>query len=295
MSQKSTKQIGFTLIELLVVIAIIAILAAILFPVFAKAREKARQVACLSNIKQLGLGLMQYVQDNDQVYPAGTNGTATPAGWAGELYPYVKSTAIYHCPDDPTTSIPGGANNTYYPISYEANSAIMAINHNSAVGNQPATDSTLGNASRTVFLFEIQGNQADVTNSGGVMETVSSSTTGLAGNIAHGTVNGKAGKCLLATGYMNTDPATPYSVGTSTGNLLAATGRHTDMSNFLFADGHAKSVRGTAIGAGWSNSIPGDCGNSARGWVPAGVQTDARYAPNSQCGDGKLAGTFSVN
>ena len=69
-ASKHTPASGFTLIELLVVIAIIAILAAILFPVFAQAREKARQTACLSNLKQIGLGLNMYVQDNDEAFPA---------------------------------------------------------------------------------------------------------------------------------------------------------------------------------------------------------------------------------
>ena len=64
---------GFTLIELLVVIAIIAILAAILFPVFAKAREKARQITCASNLKQIGLGFTQYIQDYDERLPCGTD------------------------------------------------------------------------------------------------------------------------------------------------------------------------------------------------------------------------------
>ena len=98
---KNRTRVGFTLIELLVVIAIIAILAAILFPVFAKAREKARQVTCLSNVKQIGLATMQYTQDYDELYPylIGT------VAWAPHLYgvfyplePYMKSRGQLSCP-----------------------------------------------------------------------------------------------------------------------------------------------------------------------------------------------------
>lgn len=108
---------GFTLIELLVVIAIIAILAAILFPVFARAREKARQTSCLSNLKQLGLGVMMYVQDYDEVLPAYFIGRYSPTpvsaaeptfgqqdatrwhqSWQTGIYPYVNNTQIFLCP-----------------------------------------------------------------------------------------------------------------------------------------------------------------------------------------------------
>lgn len=129
-SQKS--KIGFTLIELLVVIAIIAILAAILFPVFARARENARRSSCMSNLKQISLGVMQYIQDYDEKYPlswfgrtavgsygsfiqteAGTPGQAfqvcdpgrcTDGGkgnfitWMDMIHPYVKSTQLFRCP-----------------------------------------------------------------------------------------------------------------------------------------------------------------------------------------------------
>jgi len=89
---------GFTLIELLVVIAIIAILAAILFPVFARAREKARQTSCLSNIRQIGTATMMYAQDYDECCP-GHGGDANPAeAWPDMLLPYCKNGQIFRCP-----------------------------------------------------------------------------------------------------------------------------------------------------------------------------------------------------
>lgn len=95
---------GFTLIELLVVIAIIAILAAILFPVFARARENARRSSCQSNLKQIVLGVTQYTQDYDEKFPlysgARTTTVTTPYGWADSLQPYLKSTQVYQCPSD---------------------------------------------------------------------------------------------------------------------------------------------------------------------------------------------------
>ncbi len=91
---------AFTLIELLVVIAIIAILAAILFPVFAQAREKARQTSCASNQRQLGLGILQYLQDNDGIYVAGWQGSAAaPVSWVGSIMPYVKNQDVFKCPN----------------------------------------------------------------------------------------------------------------------------------------------------------------------------------------------------
>lgn len=94
---KSTR--AFTLIELLVVIGIIAILAAILFPVFASAREKARSVTCLSNMKQLGLALTMYTTDYDECYPMTANyGLPSKPIWTEQLFPYFKSKDVVKCP-----------------------------------------------------------------------------------------------------------------------------------------------------------------------------------------------------
>jgi len=113
---------GFTLIELLVVIAIIAILAAILFPVFARAREKARQTSCLSNIKQIALSGLMYTQDYDERLPGHGCGWADPWGsngraetcYAAKLYPYMKNVQIFACPsDDSNFAEPGRDDNSY--------------------------------------------------------------------------------------------------------------------------------------------------------------------------------------
>ncbi len=107
---------GFTLIELLVVIAIIAILAAILFPVFSKVRERARQINCVSNLKQIGLGFIQYNQDNEGAFPSITSNSSQDGGcapgleWVGAnggyavlIDPYIKAGGIYHCPSADST------------------------------------------------------------------------------------------------------------------------------------------------------------------------------------------------
>jgi len=123
---QGTRKVGFTLIELLVVIAIISILAAILFPVFARARENARRASCVSNVKQIMLGVMQYTQDYDELFPhAYTYSGGTINGtWYTYTQPYLKSAQIFKCPSDSNTilaplSALGDGNG--YPVSYGVN------------------------------------------------------------------------------------------------------------------------------------------------------------------------------
>ena len=108
---------GFTLIELLVVIAIIALLAAILFPVFARARENARKSSCANNVKQIGLGFQQYIQDFDETFTGIWNGSSTnldlQRNWPAALTPYLKSEQIFRCPSESRDVAVGYAANNW--------------------------------------------------------------------------------------------------------------------------------------------------------------------------------------
>jgi prepilin-type N-terminal cleavage/methylation domain-containing protein/prepilin-type processing-associated H-X9-DG protein len=150
------RKAGFTLIELLVVIAIIAILASILFPVFGRARENARRSACQSNLKQIGLGITQYVQDYDDVYPPDDLGTSDPLkGWAGAIQTYVKSEQLFQCPSS-VTSAPTGA--TQRDRLYDANFTDYGYNRNLGT---PLSMAAVANSSNTVLVGDGGGGDAD--------------------------------------------------------------------------------------------------------------------------------------
>ena len=253
------RRIGFTLIEILVVIAVIAIIEAILWPVFAKAREKARQITCVSNERQLGLAFTQYIEDNNERYPSGVYSPSfsanAGAGWAGEVHGYAGSKALFQCPDDPTA-----ASGRATPISYAFNSNLAKIPQASA--NAPA---------RTVLIYEMRGIVADLT--GTNTDVVSA-----AGNIRNNPVGTNSyGFDLdkLATGPMNVsiidEPLPP--------------GRHTDGSNYLAADGHVKYLRGVQISAGATAESPADFQDA---WV-------ATAAGTACTGDPGIVLTFSPN
>jgi prepilin-type N-terminal cleavage/methylation domain-containing protein/prepilin-type processing-associated H-X9-DG protein len=141
---------AFTLIELLVVIAIIAILASILFPVFGRARENARRSSCQSNLKQIGLGILQYCQDYDENFPLAVNGSdTTPVGWADSIQPYIKSLQLYQCPSEPTGPNPDPISLGYTDYWYNT---VLSRDSNSGGNNRtPVNLAAVANASLTVM------------------------------------------------------------------------------------------------------------------------------------------------
>jgi prepilin-type N-terminal cleavage/methylation domain-containing protein/prepilin-type processing-associated H-X9-DG protein len=227
------KRKGFTLIELLVVIAIIAILAAILFPVFAKAREKARQTACVSNIKQMGLGLLQYIQDNDEATPLVyylPSGTGNTYHWQDLIYPYVKNEQVFNCPSD-NFKAPAGqtASSPYYnwpsnpkrtgrqygsygvnDVYYSSGTTTTAYAPSSVPGTRTVTLGQIVVPATTVWAVE-------------------NSTGGANGDVGWLTGDGTIGYNTDGSGNRNT----------AFGNIVA---RHTGVTNVLWCDGHAKSV-----------------------------------------------------
>ncbi len=219
------KHTGFTLIELLVVMGIMAVLAALLFPVFTHIREKGRQAVCLSNQRQLGVAILLYAQDNDKDVPG------EGYSWAGKIYPYLKSTEVFHCPSDDTVNQP-----PYYPVSYGLNGNVDSL-------------ATLDAPGKTVFLFEVVHSTAELTlpsegwDSGVTPHYVSVSGNGMRlfanGGYFDGTLKLDSDEPVLyATGLMSG----PTGAFTQEANYEGA-GRHGEGANFLFCDIHVKWLR----------------------------------------------------
>jgi len=212
------KPAGFTLIELLVVIAIIAILAAILFPVFARARENARRASCSSNLKQIGLAWMQYAQDYDElVAPATINGcTAAAFSWPVLLYPYTKSTQIYTCPSKSDMS-----------LGYTYN--ITAARSNPAACSGPRVVGSWPLAAQTPIFIDAEG-----INYAAGSGTVNQAPMFFVNKGTPGSLDARA----------LTNPANPPAgIGFNIGGNITVS-RHFDGAVYMFADGHVKWIKG---------------------------------------------------
>jgi prepilin-type N-terminal cleavage/methylation domain-containing protein/prepilin-type processing-associated H-X9-DG protein len=210
------QNLGFTLIELLVVIAIISMLAAILFPVFGRARENARRASCSSNLKQIGLGLTQYTQDYDESFPltivygtASTPPAGVPAGWADAIQPYLKSTQIYQCPSEanPPASDPNAAGYTDYWMNSNLSGDNLSLDQN------PTLSIMFGD---------------------GGLET--------GGLNAQSTARYRTNGCGSAFGGVNTSqPAACAGIANPLATTLGGGGiRHLEGANYCFVDGHVK-------------------------------------------------------
>ena len=250
--RRATK--GFTLIELLVVIAIIAILAAILFPVFARARENVRRASCQSNLKQVGLGMMQYVQDYDETLPRVAFGPGTAWGgpewdgvnphWMDVAQPYIKSTQVFDCPSDtfPGNSAGGGGTGRYKMLP--------------RTGGLAAPDQYGSYQYNHTFEYVAQEckGPAVIRNISGIEDT--------AGTVLVTESSRSNFSSMLYYGWVGQTPAPRIDTSVSPRRLRFLDAydvheRHLDTTNVLYADGHVKAQKLDALFRRGNGAAPG--------------------------------------
>jgi prepilin-type processing-associated H-X9-DG protein/prepilin-type N-terminal cleavage/methylation domain-containing protein len=271
-AQKGTG-IAFTLVELLTVIAVLAVLAAILLPVFAQARESARRSNCLTNQHQLGLGVLQYAQDWDETFPNGLYQSSGKRvwpgqGWAGQCMPYIRSSKLFHCPSDHSTPPPGNS-----LVSYGLNKNLIRYGDIDDPMPSGVHLSELRASTRTVMLFEVANifvkilspwEGADIggsTGNDGGYEPYQAPA--IDGSVVHFSASGNGlDNRLYAQPDWSTSPENQYATGYLGGRtpfdpkvtqFPTPEGRHQGGSNFLFCDGHVVWLRGSRVSSGLSS------------------------------------------
>jgi prepilin-type N-terminal cleavage/methylation domain-containing protein/prepilin-type processing-associated H-X9-DG protein len=245
---------GFTLIELLVVIAIIAILAAILFPVFARARENARKSSCQNNLKQLALGFKQYINDFDERFPlvAVTNNTASttyapPYGWADALQPYIRNTQVYQCPSDSAEGSEISSDFGFSDYWYNRN-FVRNVPRGTAVIITGANESMLGSVAQTVISGD--GGSLQGTNTGTARYAICGDGANLTGtgaipsSGAPGANDNGTGTGADACGAAPPSVVPPGAAQLGGPASFPSAQIHLDGANFAYADGHVKWLRG---------------------------------------------------
>ena len=275
---------GFTLVELLVVVAIIAILASILFPVFSRARESARRATCQSNLKQIGLGIMQYAQDYDGSMPPsqlGNSSTGPLVSWPSTMFAYLKSAQVFVCPDGEDTPTPmsnvlGGSDS-----APGTGSTTPYVGITDSAFTNTFTPPTLGDGSSPGFcqvnqlsygrnLIPKSTSTSTWPNSGptaGFQTNPASKsgfvTTGTTVSVKDAAIEDPAGTIHIMDAWTGSASTDPRSLGNSIRGITAADRtdmfttstaskvalRHFDGFNALFGDGHVKFLR-------WGKTTP---------------------------------------
>lgn len=304
---------GFTLIELLVVIAIIAILAAILFPVFQKVRENARRTSCLSNTKQIALAVIQYSQDSDEKCPGGVDGyggfaaSVGGSGWAGQVYPYVKSTAVFLCPDDSTSF--GTSHASSYGLNANLSLGVPGTRTypDACSRSDSVSLAAINSPAKTIYAFEVAGsNGYDVTT-----EELPAAQGGTVGNCGGSPAGEGLGATYDPTGYNSLQTpdqvsgqgdghlkyATGYLNGVTNnlGQFTSPAGRHTGGSNFVMCDGHSKFFRPEQVSPGANAKTQSD--KQVNDGASNGSTTGIAAGSQGTFADGvtQPAATFSLN